>query len=102
MTPLSLTPPHPPPTPAAPASHPAALTHSRASWCAPLQVFFRAGKLAFLDELTGSEYKELAPDIANKVRIWLIKNRRGHVAVTTQHPTSLTAHTPAMHRCGSG
>ena len=42
---------------------------------APLQVFFRAGKLAFLDELTGSEYKELAPDIANKVRIWLIKKR---------------------------
>ena len=32
------------------------------------KVFFRAGKLAFLDELTGSEYKELAPDIANKVR----------------------------------
>lgn len=39
------------------------------------KVFFRAGKLAFLDELTGSEYKELAPDIANKVRIWLIKKR---------------------------
>merc|ERR1719262_1764868 len=39
------------------------------------KVFFRAGKLAFLDELTGSEYKELAPDIANKVRVWLIKKR---------------------------
>ena len=39
------------------------------------KVFFRAGKLAFLDELTGSEYKELAPNIANKVRIWLIKKR---------------------------
>ena len=39
------------------------------------KVFFRAGKLAFLDQLTGSEYKELAPDIANKVRIWLIKKR---------------------------
>ena len=39
------------------------------------KVFFRAGKLAFLDALTGSEYKELAPDIANKVRIWLIKKR---------------------------
>ena len=32
------------------------------------KVFFRAGKLAFLDDLTGSDYKELAPDIANKVR----------------------------------
>ena len=31
--------------------------------------------LAFLDQLTGSEYKELAPDIANKVRVWLIKKR---------------------------
>eukprot|EP00965_Chrysotila_dentata_P033060 1101318-Pleurochrysis_carterae.AAC.1 len=30
------------------------------------KVFFRAGKLAFLDQLTGSEYKELAPDIANR------------------------------------
>ena len=39
------------------------------------KVFFRAGKLAFLDELTGSEYKELAPNIANKVRVWLIKKR---------------------------
>ena len=39
------------------------------------KIFFRAGKLAFLDELTGSEYKELAPDIANKVRVWLIKKR---------------------------
>lgn len=39
------------------------------------QVFFRAGKLAFLDTLTSSEYKELAPDIVNKVRIWLIKKR---------------------------
>lgn len=39
------------------------------------KVFFRAGKLAFLDALTGSEYKELAPDIANKVRVWLIKKR---------------------------
>jgi myosin-6 len=39
------------------------------------KVFFRAGKLAFLDQLTGSEYKELAPDIANKVRVWLIKKR---------------------------
>jgi myosin heavy subunit len=39
------------------------------------KVFFRAGKLAFLDELTGSEYKELAPDIANRVRLWLIKKR---------------------------
>ena len=39
------------------------------------KVFFRAGKLAFLDSLTGSEYKELAPDIVNKVRVWLIKKR---------------------------
>lgn len=39
------------------------------------KVFFRAGKLAFLDDLTGSDYKELAPDIANKVRRWLIKKR---------------------------
>ncbi|KOO32866.1 myo6 protein [Chrysochromulina tobinii] len=39
------------------------------------KVFFRAGKLAFLDQLTGSEYKELAPDIANKVRVWLVKKR---------------------------
>jgi len=39
------------------------------------KVFFRAGKLAFLDKLTGSEYKELAPDIANRVRVWLIKKR---------------------------
>ena len=43
--------------------------------CLFWQVFFRAGKLAFLDALTGSEYKELAPDIANKVRVWLIKKR---------------------------
>ena len=62
------------------------------------KIFFRAGKLAFLDELTGSEYKELAPDIANKVRIWLIKKRRSHDAATPP----LTAHTPAVHRCGSG
>ena len=61
------------------------------------KVFFRAGKLAFLDELTGSEYKELAPDIANKVRqrsptLWLIKNRRCHMAITTRPTnTSLTA-----------
>jgi myosin-6 len=41
------------------------------------KVFFRAGKLAFLDQLTGSEYKELAPDIANKVRVWLVKKAIG-------------------------
>ena len=65
------------------------------------KVFFRAGKLAFLDELTGSEYKELAPDIANKVRIWLIKNRRSHAVITTRLPP-LSPPTRAMHRCGSG
>ena len=37
--------------------------------------FTHASQLAFLDSLTGSEYKELAPDIVNKVRIWLIKKR---------------------------
>ena len=50
------------------------------------KVFFRAGKLAFLDALTGSEYKELAPDIANKVRVWLIKKRwRRHTIAVVAH-----------------
>ena len=66
------------------------------------KVFFRAGKLAFLDELTGSEYKELAPDIANKVRQLISQNRRSHdVAITTRLPP-LSPPTLAMHRCGSG
>lgn len=39
------------------------------------RVFFRAGKLAFLDSLRSSEYEELAPDIVNKVRVWLIRRR---------------------------
>ena len=50
------------------------------------KVFFRAGKLAFLDELTGSEYKELDPDIANRVRVWLVKKRwRRHTIAVVAH-----------------
>lgn len=47
------------------------------------QVFFRAGKLAFIDSLTSSEYKELAPDIVNKVRIWLVKKRWRRYTIAT-------------------
>lgn len=73
-------------------------------------MFFRAGKLAFLDELTGSEYKELAPDIAKKVRSWLLKKRwrRHTIAVVAtlrltrflqslrllRHTASTPAHSP--------
>eukprot|EP00299_Pterocystis_sp_00344_P009852 c4277_g1_i1.p1 GENE.c4277_g1_i1~~c4277_g1_i1.p1 ORF type:complete len:1130 (+),score=294.46 c4277_g1_i1:451-3390(+) len=39
------------------------------------RVFFRAGKLAFLDDLTGADYETIAPDIAEKVRRWLVKKR---------------------------
>eukprot|EP00004_Rigifila_ramosa_P020691 TRINITY_DN5403_c0_g1_i2.p1 TRINITY_DN5403_c0_g1~~TRINITY_DN5403_c0_g1_i2.p1 ORF type:complete len:1321 (-),score=360.16 TRINITY_DN5403_c0_g1_i2:49-3759(-) len=39
------------------------------------KIFFRAGKLAFLDDLRSSDYKELAPKIAEKVRKWLMKKK---------------------------
>ena len=39
------------------------------------KVFFRAGRLAFLDELRGSEYQEIAKDIAEKVIRWLARKR---------------------------
>jgi len=39
------------------------------------RVFFRAGRLALLDELRGGNWQELAKDIAIKVQKWLARKR---------------------------
>jgi len=39
------------------------------------RVFFRAGRLALLDELRGGDWQELAKDIAIKVQKWLARKR---------------------------
>eukprot|EP00002_Diphylleia_rotans_P034220 TRINITY_DN7338_c0_g1_i3.p1 TRINITY_DN7338_c0_g1~~TRINITY_DN7338_c0_g1_i3.p1 ORF type:complete len:1175 (-),score=252.33 TRINITY_DN7338_c0_g1_i3:6-3530(-) len=51
------------------------------------KIFFRAGKLAFLDELRSNEYQELAPAIAERVRRWLVRKRwkSAHTAAIAFH-----------------
>eukprot|EP00301_Raphidiophrys_heterophryoidea_P005017 c12143_g1_i1.p1 GENE.c12143_g1_i1~~c12143_g1_i1.p1 ORF type:complete len:1493 (+),score=327.31 c12143_g1_i1:156-4634(+) len=54
------------------------------------RVFFRAGKLAFLDDLTGADYETIAPDIAEKVRKWLVKKRWKRASITTTSHVRIT------------
>jgi myosin heavy subunit len=39
------------------------------------KIFFRAGKLAFLDDLKSSDYLESAPHIMQKIKGWIIKQK---------------------------